>query len=358
MKPAQRGYTLLELTLTLLILGVLGIVLLRWSSSLHSERQYQAQRDLLQRADDALVAHAVGKARLPCPAAAADGIERCDGRASGPLPWLTLGLPDARAASIQYSVLSGDSRDLSAAGIQRSAVLRALAAGNTLMASVQVPLGSPYNHLDLCRALDQRSAPVPVPAYALALPGDSALTDAPPARTVTTAQLWSRLRCSDAVGPALQAHPNVAAAATVSTLAMSDYTEQMAIFHDLANAAHVSAQSAMFSAAGQITGASGGLFDTIGESWATYGVWTWRIKPAIGAMATAATNLISAATFLGLSQTYQSRANSLQKEFNDRFPGQSRALETELIQAAERADRLGLYPDAEVRQAVLDSSAP
>ena len=61
---------------------------------------------------------------------------------------------------------------------------------------------------------------------------------------------------------------------------------------------------------------------------------------------------------LSVTLEARNRANSLQKEFNHRFPGQSRALETELTLAAERADRLGLYPDADVHQAVLDSSAP
>ena len=68
MKQTHRGYTLIELTVTLLILGVVGIFLARWVASFNEQRRYGQQRELIQRADEALTAFAVGRARLPCPA--------------------------------------------------------------------------------------------------------------------------------------------------------------------------------------------------------------------------------------------------------------------------------------------------
>lgn len=387
MKRRHRGYTLLELTVTLLILGIAGVLLARWAGSFNEQRQYGQQRELIQRADDALTAFAAGRARLPCPASSIDGNEDCNGQSTGLLPWRSLGLPDASAARLHYAVLlGGDAFNLTINQANRSGVLQASSVGNNLMATVHSYPGSPHNSLDLCRALD--SAPVGQPlqtllhgndargnpqqlAYALAVPAQPGLPTAgstrlpadphapvPPSVQVTPGQLWARLRCSDGVGPALQSHPNAAAAATVSTLAMRDYSEQMAIFQDLAVAADSSADSALFSAAAQLTGATGGLFDVIGESWATYGVWTWRIAPAVGAVASAATNLISAATFKGYAQSFVSRSGKLREEFNSTFPPQASVLETELAASSRRADQLGLYPDQHTLKAVAEESQP
>lgn len=385
MKQTHRGYTLIELTVTLLILGVVGIFLARWVASFNAQRHYGQQRDLLQRADEALTAFAAGRARLPCPASNMDGQEDCNGQTTGLLPWRSLGLPDASAARLHYGVLLGqDSFNLTIRDASRSSVLQASSAGNLVSAHIQSHRGSPHNSLDFCRALANAPASQPLRellhgsdaqgntqqlAYALAAPSQPGLPTAgssrlladdqlssPPPVQATPGQLWTRLRCSDGVGPALQSHPNAAAAATVSTLAMRDYSEQMAIFQDLAVAANFSADSALFSAAAQLTGATGGLFDVIGESWATYGVWTWRIAPAVGAVASAATNLIAAATFKGYAQQFASRSGTLRKEFNDNYPPKATQLETELSAASRRADRLGLYPDQDTITAVAADS--
>lgn len=107
----QGGFTLVEMAVVLVILGVIGVILARWMGTTTLEHTHALQRTLLQRADDAVLGFATIQHRLPCPDTDGDGLENCDGSAVAMLPYRTIGLPDARAARVRYGVLrrAGDS---------------------------------------------------------------------------------------------------------------------------------------------------------------------------------------------------------------------------------------------------------
>ena len=106
----QRGFSLLEMAVVLVIVGLLLGGLLGNLGTLQARQREERTQRQLDEIREALIMFAVVNRRLPCPAAPATadsvagaGLERaptllgCTGGAVGVLPWATLGLPQTDA---------------------------------------------------------------------------------------------------------------------------------------------------------------------------------------------------------------------------------------------------------------------
>jgi prepilin-type N-terminal cleavage/methylation domain-containing protein len=120
-----RGFSLVEMAVALLIVGLLLGGLLGSVGALEKRQRSTGTEAQLEEARDALVAFAVANRRLPCPAdpgtpdtVAGAGLENaptaagCTDGASGVLPWATLGLPagDAWGRRFTYRVSAAFAR--------------------------------------------------------------------------------------------------------------------------------------------------------------------------------------------------------------------------------------------------------
>jgi prepilin-type N-terminal cleavage/methylation domain-containing protein len=104
----MNGFSLLELSVVVLLLGMLTALLWPLAGARLQQGERTAAHTLLEQADWALTGFIMSKHRLPCPASTQNGEETCAGAGSGEtgyLPYKTLGMADARARRIRYGVL-------------------------------------------------------------------------------------------------------------------------------------------------------------------------------------------------------------------------------------------------------------
>lgn len=292
-RHTQRGISLLELALSVVILGIVGILLTRWYATSRLEHELVLSRSALQRADDALLAFAAIEHRLPCPARDSDGEEDCTGDVSGKLPWRTIGLPDARAAGLNYAVQRRSNpaspqldADL-AASIDRTRPLKILqtASGPAayatatgyingldfcqgLRVSMRLPMDSNHVHTpagNVAYAISSRHPAMGPSADAglpIALPSPRApvSADAPHETIVVGAdQLWQRLNCSAALAAVNYSHFNIAAAAGAQVQSIVDLEEQLRILVKMGEANSASAAAATAQATTGLLSATTGL---------------------------------------------------------------------------------------------------
>jgi prepilin-type N-terminal cleavage/methylation domain-containing protein len=123
MKHTHRGFTLVEIAISMVILGLVLSGLVVALSQQLEQRHLLDTRTTLEQANEALTAFVVANARLPCPAvAASNGLESTVGgpgkctAAAGLLPAVTLGLPNLDANGLlNDGWADGSTRDNSGA---------------------------------------------------------------------------------------------------------------------------------------------------------------------------------------------------------------------------------------------------
>ncbi len=125
-----RGFSLLELVIVLLILGLLLAGALGPLSTKYEQRQREQTKANLELIRESLIGHALTTGRLPCPDTDGDGEENLlgtDGNrtcavvtnfvSAGNVPWLTLGVPqfDEWREGFVYAVTSNFADDIAGA---------------------------------------------------------------------------------------------------------------------------------------------------------------------------------------------------------------------------------------------------
>lgn len=380
----QAGFSLLELAMVLVVLGLVTLLLVQFLGTASRERHEVASADLLTRADDALLAYAMINSRLPCPASNGGGEENCGSGQVGQLPYKTLGLPDANARKIRYGVLRRPAvlaqydADLSK-GSDRYFPLQTFG-GKSATEGKALP-DPTINGLDMCWALrsaqaapadaaflhvTRPDAPAEIAdniAYALALPhggdgfsghqaGDTVAFDSPRRPTspeyhdrvlaVGLDQLSARMRCGDNLAAAGHAHFNAAASIAIMRAALVDYKSQLAISEKMALASTLSGAAAIAGGVSGTLGAGAGMADSISEGLASTGVVAYKVGLAAAAVAAAIAVTITAAVMEGFAGTALTAAERAHDDV-DPLISRATALENDVLKHAKVADAAGLY---------------
>lgn len=107
----QQGLSLVELAVSLAIVGILGLIAWRWIASTRAPLDRPAIMSQLAEAQTALEGYVLAHSKLPCAAADTNGNADCAAAAPIFFPWRTLGM-DRRFAQLHYGVNRAGGIDL------------------------------------------------------------------------------------------------------------------------------------------------------------------------------------------------------------------------------------------------------
>jgi prepilin-type N-terminal cleavage/methylation domain-containing protein len=395
-RGASRGFSLVEIAIALVILGMLSLLFVSFWRSAAQHTRTQTERDLLIDTQKALVGFAHANSRLPCPAVDHGGQESCDaGAQTGWLPWKTLGIADAIAMNLKYGVERAPNatspfldQDLAVAK-DRLVPLFTLGSPPILPAAPIVGglLGN-TNLIDLCYALNIASG-TPAAASRLAVmssrggtsvrrgmafvvaapglldadgdgnafdgrnasasaadptfeaaerPQDAAYDDRVAAMDVDT--LFAELDCGEGLSAISQSHVNAATAAAFMKQALIDYKRQLQILVLVADGGVASGTAGVLSAAAGLSSAVADSANAVAFTILTYGGAGAVIAPAVAA-------IVSNTIAVGLSATALAKSVASKLEADQRvidvqpLVDNSAALWTSVDANARTADQLG-----------------
>lgn len=152
MSRAERGYTLVEVAVFLVVGGLLITVLVQLLPKFQHVLEGKAQQVGLEALNEAVIGFALVNSRLPCPDTDNDGDEDCGGGAVGTLPFTTIGVADhkRRTAGIDYRY--GVYRNTHATPSLDSDLAVLINRFDPLLPPGQLPLNN-LNGRDFCMAL-------------------------------------------------------------------------------------------------------------------------------------------------------------------------------------------------------------
>jgi type II secretory pathway pseudopilin PulG len=356
----ERGFTMVEMGVALLVLGLISVALVAWWRAAAQQRVRAAESDIMVQAQQAALGFAHANYRLPCPATDPSGLENCgtpaNPRQVGLLPWRTLQLPAAATAQMRYGVYRVPQTslwldtDLAVAADR----MRPLATdvGADITTVNEMGLGS-VNLPDFCLALSlasQASATAVAPASALAVRDATASTAirrpvayviAAPGlldadgdgdrmdglnHSASTADptfeagnkpvsstyddrvlalgfdtLFGNLQCGQALSAIQHSHANAALSASVMRRAISDYKYQLEVEAVLAGANVASATAGVALAAAGLANAIAALANATTVTVFSYGSAAGLLAASTAAVAVSTAAVVASAPPLALA---------------------------------------------------------
>lgn len=396
----QLGYSLVELSIGLVILGIISLAIVKFGFKANEKIEQIEAPNILLAADKALIGYIAAKHRLPCPDVTGDGREDCDvANVIGKLPVVDLGLARADLINVRYGVfnhvatptsadvdidLTAKNKDRffplltnipGAAGIAPSAVTLPLGAANGIdfCHALRMSVALPRDSNSISTALHIRSAnnvALKNVAYAISLP--SSLSD--PATNINNVpyafaspnspiksgsqdaviamdfgQIFDRLSCAGVLNSSGHAYPNTASAAAIMRGAMLDYKVQLDLQLEMAELGVLSAGVGVAAAIGALASSTSELQTGISESIATFGGMSAAIGLSAAAMALSIGSTVTAGIGLDSAIETKKMAQARVKEFSGSDSTSKRILEdsgtlASAIRAkAIAADAAGLY---------------
>lgn len=324
----QRGMTLIEISLTLVILGLVTSLLAALAPAIQRLAMVEEAVSDYSEVKDAIAGFALATGRLPCADSDGDGVEDCS-EVTGDLPYVTLGMGgpmrNANGNDYRYGVYSRtDSsimNDVALTAIQ-DRWEPTLASG--LPPATALTAYGNLSQLDLCRALGigrQSSADTTylnvagsvsseAVAYVLVDPGsadldgDGSLFDGLNSSGVTFEhpttstssdyddrvkvvyfdELWERMGCSGLLSPAGHAHPNVESTLAMFRQSFRDYLSQLEITEEMAEADILAQTAAVAMATAGLASASALIPMSTASSLETFGATSPGIALSVAAV--------------------------------------------------------------------------
>mgnify|MGYP003625763272 CR=1 FL=1 len=324
----QQGMTLIELSLMLIVLGLITAVMVSLVPSMTRLASVESAINDVSDTQNAIAGFALTTGRLPCADANQDGVEDCPAVAGG-FPYLTVGigapLRNAYGYDYRYVVYARrDNTPMNDAELTKASDRWQPTLVSGLPPVAELTAMESITPTDLCRALGVAQASTvndqslsleylaasEVVAYVLVNPGqadrngngslfDGVNTDGlsvehPLRRSsrdyddsvsvVRFNQLWEQLGCSAQLATAGHAHPNVQSMLAMFRQTIRDYRAQLALVEEMAFADNFQTGASIASASASVAAAAATAPTATASAINTAGATAAAVGASVGAI--------------------------------------------------------------------------